>query len=127
MSAVLAQLQDGEERAGCYASKSLSKSQTKYSATRCNLLALVSFARHHRHHLLGQNFTVLTDQSALQWLHSFKDPDGITKRWLKKLAPFDYEVLHRPGKSIGLAGEMPRPGSMHMKLTILQPRLRLKF
>ena len=101
MGAVLAQVQDGKERAICYASKSLSKSETKYSATRRELIALVAFTRHSRHYLLGQKFTKVTDHSALQWLHSFKDPDGITARWLEKLASFDYEVCHQPGKSIG--------------------------
>ena len=110
MGAVLAQVQDGKERAIFYASKWLSKSQTKYSATRRELLALVIFTRHFRHYLLGQKFTIVTDYSALQWLHSFKDPDGITARWLGKLAPFDYEVRHRSGKSIGHAdGLSPVP------------------
>ena len=108
MGVVLAQVQDGKERAVCYASKSLSKSQTKYSATRCELLSLVTFARHFRHYLLAQKFTIVTDHIALQWLHSFKDPDGITARCLEKLAPFDYEVRHLPGKSIGHADGLSR-------------------
>ena len=66
MGAVLAQVQDGKERAICYASRSLSKSQTKSSATRRELLALVTFTRHFRHYLLGQKFTIATDHSALQ-------------------------------------------------------------
>ena len=103
MGAVLSQVQDGKERAICCASKSLSKSQMKYSATRRKLLAQIIFTRHFRHYLLGQKFTIVTDHSALQWLHSFQDPDGITARWLEKLAPFDYEVRNRPGKSIGHA------------------------
>ena len=116
MCAVLAQMQDGKERAICYASKSLSKSQTIYSATRRVLLALVTFTRHFRHYLLGQKFTIVTDHSALQWLHSFKDPDGITARWLEKLAPFDYEVRHRPGKSMGHADGLSRipPNSINV-------------
>ena len=40
MGAVLAQVQDGKERAICYASKAFSKSQTNYSATKRELLAL---------------------------------------------------------------------------------------
>ena len=108
MGAVLAQVQDGKERAFCYACRSLSKSQTMYSATRCELLTLVTFKRHFRHYLLGQKFTIVIDHSALQWLHSFKDPDGITARWLEKLAPFDYEVRHRPGKSISHADGFSR-------------------
>ena len=108
MGAVLAQVQDGKKRAICYASKSLSKSQTKYSATRRELLALVTFTRHFRHYLLGKKFTIVTDHSSLQWLHSFKDPDEITARWLEKLAPFDYEVRPRPRKSIGHADGLSR-------------------
>ena len=108
MGAVLAQVQDGKERATCYASKSLSKSQLKYSATRRELLALVTFTRHFCHYLFGQKFTIVTDNSAFQWLHSFKDPGGITARWLEKLAPLDYEVRHRPGKSIGHADGLSR-------------------
>ena len=103
MGAVLAQVQDGRELAICHASKSTSKSQTKYSATRRELLALVTLTRHFRHYLLGQQFTIVTDHSAIQWLHSFKDLDGITASWLEKLAPFAYEKRHRPGKSIGHA------------------------
>ena len=50
----------------------------------------------------------MTDHRALQWLHNFKDPDGLTARWLEKLAAFDYEVQHRPGKSIGHADGLSR-------------------
>ena len=82
MGAVLAQEQDGLERAVCYASKALSKTQSKYSATRRELLAIVTFTRHFRHYLLGRKFTIVTDHRAIQWLHDFKDPDGITARWL---------------------------------------------
>ena len=108
MGAVLAQVQDGHERAICYASKAFSKPQSKHSATRRELLALVTFTRHFRHYLLGRKFLIQTDHSALQWLHNFKDPDGLTARWLEKLAPFDYEVRHRPGKSIGHADGLSR-------------------
>ena len=49
MGASVAQVQDGTERSVCNASKSLSKSQTMYSATRHQLLALVTFTGHFRH------------------------------------------------------------------------------
>ena len=41
-------------------------------------------------------------------MHNFKDPDGLTRRWLEKLAAFDYQVQHRPGKSIGHADGLLR-------------------
>ena len=50
---------------------------------------------------MGRTFTIVTDHRALQWLQNFKDPVGLTAWWLEKLAAFDYEVPHKPGKSIG--------------------------
>ena len=108
MGAVLARVQDGKERAICYASKAFSKSQTNYSATKRELLAIVTFTRHFKHYLLERKFKIVTDHRALQWLHNCEDPDGLTARWLKMLAAFDYEVQHRPGKSIGHADGLSR-------------------
>ena len=108
MGAVLSQVQDGQERAICYASKAFSKAQTRYSVTKREMLAVVNFTLHFKHYLLGQKFTIITDHRALQWLHNFKDPDALTARWLEKLAAFDYEVVHRPGKSIGHADGLSR-------------------
>ena len=64
------------------------------------LLAIRTFTRHFKHYLLGRKFKIVTDHRALQWLHNFEDPDGLTARWLEKLAEFDYEVQYRAGKSI---------------------------
>ena len=108
MRAVLAQVQDGKKRAICYASKAFSKSQTNYSATKREFLAIVTFTRHFKHYLLGRKFKIVTDHRALKWLRNFKDPDGLTARWLETLAAFDYEVQHRPGKSINHADGLSR-------------------
>ena len=108
MGAVLSQVQDGQERAICYASKAFSKAQTRYSATKRELLTVVNFTQHFRHYQMGKKFKIVTDHSAFQLLHNFKDPDAPTARWLEKLAAFNYEVLHRPGKSIGHADGQSR-------------------
>ena len=121
MGAVLAQVQDGQERAICYASKALSKAQMRYSATKPELLAVVNFTRHFRHYLLGRQFRIVTDHSALQWLHNFKDPDALTARWLEKLAAFNYEVVHRPGKSIGHADGLSRTPTTALNIVSTQP------
>ena len=108
MGAVLAQVQDGKEQATCYASKAFSKSQTNYSATKREFLEILTFTRHFKHYLLGRKIKNVTDHRALQWLHNFKDPVGLTARCLEKLAAFDCEVQHRPGKSIGHADGLSR-------------------
>ena len=59
----------------------------------------------------------MTGYLTLQWLHSLKDPDGITAIRLEKLAGFDYEVQHRPGKSIGHADGRPRMPNVNQVTT----------
>ena len=108
MEAVLFQVQDGKKRAFRYASKAFSKSRTNYSATERELSAIVTFTRHFKHYLLGRKLKIVTDHRALQWLHYFKDPDGLTARWLENLAALNYEVQHRPDKSIGHADGLSR-------------------
>ena len=72
------------------------------------LLALVTFTRHFCHYLVGQKLILVTDQSAIHWLQSVKDPDGKTSRRLEKLESFDYEVRHRRGKSLSHADGLSR-------------------
>ena len=58
---------------------------------------------------LKEPFIFYTDASqivmgAVQRIpYRFKNPEAVTSRWFEKLAPFDYEVRHQPGKSIGHA------------------------
>ena len=40
--------------------------------------------------------------------HKFNVPDGFTARCWEKIAAFDYEVQHRPGKSIEHADGLSR-------------------
>ena len=49
MGVVLSQVQDGQERAICYASKAFSKAQTRCSATEHEVLAVVNLTRHFRY------------------------------------------------------------------------------
>ena len=66
MGAVLVQVQDGKERATCYAFKAFSKSQTNNSATKRELLAIVTFSRDFKHYPFGRKFKNVTDHCALQ-------------------------------------------------------------
>ena len=98
MGALLLHVPDRQERAICYVAKAFSKAQSRYYTTKRELLAVFNFTRHSKQDLFGQNFTIITDHSALQWLHNFRDPDALSARRLDKLAASDYEVLHRPKK-----------------------------
>ena len=49
IGAVLSQVQDGKERVIAYASKKLNAQQQRYSVTRRELLAVITFMNHFRH------------------------------------------------------------------------------
>ena len=108
MGSILVQYQNGSERVVCCASKTFSKAQSRYSTLKRELLAIVNFTRPFKHYLLGRKFQIVTDHRALQWLPSFKDPHGLTARWLENLAAFEYQNVHRSGKSIGHADSISR-------------------
>ncbi|KAL5469070.1 hypothetical protein EMCRGX_G030262 [Ephydatia muelleri] len=98
LGAVLSQAIEGEEKVVAYASKTLTRTERKYCATRREMLALVWATHHFRPYLYRNRFVLRTDHSALQWLHNFKEPEGQTARWLEQLAEYNYRVVHRPGR-----------------------------
>lgn len=98
IGAVLSQQQGGEERVLAYGSRRLSSTEQNYGTTRLELLAVVEFTYHFRQYLLGRPFIVWTDHSNLRWLTRLREPEGQLARWLEKLAEYDFQVLHRPGK-----------------------------
>ena len=108
VGAVLSQLVEGQERVVAYYSKSLTKPERNYCVTRRELLAVVQAVRHFRVYLGGRHFELRTDHSSLQWLMSFKEPEGQMCRWLQLLQDYHFEVHHRSGKSHGNADALSR-------------------
>ena len=108
LGAVLSQNFQGTEHVVCYASRTLTKAERKYCATRKEMLALVWGMGQFRPYLYGRHFTARTDHGALQWLCSFKEPEGQVARWLEYLAEYNFTVEHRPGKKHGNADPLSR-------------------
>lgn len=81
---------------GWYFSRAFNKAERHYCVTRRELLAVVSAVRHFKYYLGGLHFTVRTDQSALQWLMSFREPEGQLAHWIEELQAYDFTVMHRP-------------------------------
>ena len=108
IGAVLSQIHEGTEHVVAYASKSLTKAERNYSVTRKELLAIVTFTNHFRQYLLGREFLLRTDHHSLTWLTNFKDPDGQLARWLEKLAEYNFQIAHRPGRKHSNADSLSR-------------------
>ena len=88
---------DGTEKVVTFASCVISKAERKYSVTRKELLAAVTYIHHFRPFLLGQHFVLCTDHGSLQWLHTMKEPEGQLARWLECLHKYNFEIQHRKG------------------------------
>ncbi|KRZ48049.1 Transposon Ty3-G Gag-Pol polyprotein [Trichinella nativa] len=108
LGAVLSQREEKAERVVAYASRTLTKAERRYCATRREMLGLVWALREFRPYLYGQRFLVRTDHSCLRWLTTFREPEGQVARWLESLAELDFEVEHRAGRLHGNADALSR-------------------
>ena len=98
LGAVLSQGTVGRDKPICYASRTLSDTESKYNATEKELLAIVYACKQFRPYIYGKKFTIFTDHRPLQWLWSLKEPNSKLIRWRTKLEEFDFDVVYKKGK-----------------------------
>ena len=108
LGAVLSNVINGEERPLVYASRVLSKTETNYSTTKREPLAVVQAVKWFKPYIWGVKFVLRTDHSSLQWLFRQKEPDGMTFRMQQQLQEFDFNVVHRAGAKHGNANGLSR-------------------
>lgn len=97
LGAVLSQNEENIEKPVAYASRTLSNTETKYSTTEKELLAIVWACKHFRPYLYGRKFVIYTDHKPLTWLMSLKDPNSRLTRWRLKLAEYNFEIKYKQG------------------------------
>ena len=108
IGAVLSQVQEGHERVVAYASRRLDRREIRYCVTRKELQYIVHFVHYFRQYLLGREFRIRTDHSALTLLRRSPDPIGQQARWLEILEEFNFSIEHRPGARHENADAMSR-------------------
>lgn len=97
IGAVLSQGPIGSDRPICYASRTLSSSETNYSTIEKELLAIVWATKYFRPYLFGRKFKIITDHKPLTWIMNLKDTNSKLTRWRLKLEEYDYEIVHKKG------------------------------
>lgn len=102
LGAVLSQEQDGKVRPVAFASRGLrptERNMSNYSSMKLEFVALKwAMTEKFREYLLGHRCIVYTDNNPLAHLSSAK-LGAAEQRWASELAPFDFELKYRSGKS----------------------------
>ncbi|XP_054279051.1 uncharacterized protein K02A2.6-like [Macrosteles quadrilineatus] len=107
------QLRDGSERPIAFASRTLTKCETKYSQIEKEALALLFAIKKFHNFLYGRRFTLVTDHRSLIFLL------GPTKavptlaaariqRWALTLSAYDYTIRYKKGSDISNADALSR-------------------
>ncbi len=98
IGAVLVQDQRGEMVPVCYVSRSLTECEQRYSQTEREALALVWACERLHPYVYGRKFDLVTDHKALEAIYSPRSkPCARIERWVLRLQPYDFRVIHIPG------------------------------
>lgn len=101
LGAILVQHQYGEKRVICYASRSLTAVERRYSQTEKEALGIVWACERFHAYLFGIHFQIVTDHKPLIYIYSPRSkPSARIERWVLRLQPYDFEVKHIPGKEM---------------------------
>lgn len=103
---------DDEDRAICFFSKKLNSSQKNYTVTELECLAVVLAVEKFRPYIELQEFTIVTDHSALKWLMNQKDLNGRLARWSLRLQRFEFKIQHRKGQHNVVPDALSREGDI---------------
>ncbi|KAJ7995749.1 hypothetical protein DPEC_G00247820 [Dallia pectoralis] len=109
LGAALYQEQEGQLRVIAYASRGLSRSESRYPAHKLEYLALKwSVTEKFSDYLYGNQFTVVTDSNPLTYILTSAKLDATSYRWLAALSTFSFKLQYRPGKQNGDADALSR-------------------
>jgi len=97
LAAILSQGEVSQDLPIAYASRTLNKSESNYSTTELECLAIIFAVKTFRPYLYGRKFIILSDHRALSWLFNLKDPLSKLARWRILLEEYDYEIKYKPG------------------------------
>ena len=84
-----------------YVSRALTNTESKYSQVEREGLAVVWAVERLHFYLYGINFTIVTDNKAIQYIfnNSQSKPKARIERWCLRLSPYSFDIVHKPGVS----------------------------
>ena len=112
LGAILQQQNEGEWETTHYASRFSTEFEKKYSINELELLVVVWAIEKFRNCVYGTEFEVVSDHKALTTIlkvnRSNKTFSSRLTRWVDRLLPFQFKVVHVPGRTMGMADYLSR-------------------
>ena len=112
LGAVLQQEEEGTWKPISFASRFLTELESKYSINALELLAIVWSIEYFRSYVYGVPFKITSDHKALATVlkgqKANKTYSSRLTRWLDQLLRYDFEVIHGPGRPLGIADYLSR-------------------
>ena len=105
---VLSQQRDGQWKPVAYFSKHLSKTESNYSASEREMLAIVLSVERFKQYVYGREFVILSDHQPLKYLLTADVPDARLARLLNRLRIYNYTIDYRMGSKHGNADALSR-------------------
>ena len=105
---MLSQVWDDGEHPIAYESRKMNATEMNYPTHERELLAIIHTLRVWRHYLLVKPFKIVTDHYSLKYLMTQPNLSKRQARWVEIVADFDFEVVHRLGKSNVVADSLAR-------------------
>ena len=111
LGAVLQQGPIGKDLPIAYASRSLNNTESHYTTSEKELLAIVWATKYFRPYLYGRKFKIVTDQKSLVWVMNVRDPGSRLMGWRIQLTEYDYEIACKSGIQSTNADTLSRIGN----------------
>ena len=92
-------MDDGTERPIAYMSKTLNKTQRKWSTIEREAYAVIVALNEFNCYLWGRHFTLVTDHRPLTWLKTMPNPSPKFARWQMSLQQYDFDIVYKAGKT----------------------------
>ena len=112
LGAVLQQNEENSWKPIAYASRFLTEFESKYLINELELLAVVWSVEHFKNYVYGIEFEIVSDHKALKSVlkanKSNKTFSSRLTRWVDRLLPFEFNVVHTPGRTLGMADYLSR-------------------
>ena len=100
--------EEGQLRPIAFISRKTKDAESRYSAIHLEILAVVWSIDYFRPYLYGRRFRLQTDQRPLIWLLKQKSPSAHLMRLALKLQEYQFDVIHKPGRTNAVADALSR-------------------